>query len=105
MTTETGAPATEQSAAPAIQDDGVSELSLEDARALLDAQMAEPEAEEEPVKKKAAERAEEPATAEQESSQEDGDPETDPAEETQESDQEENLPPIERPRSWAKELD
>ncbi len=55
--------------------------------------------------KKPAESASE-ATAEQElPEQGSSDPETDPAEPTNETEPEEKLPPIERPRSWAKELD
>lgn len=97
MTDQSSAPAPEQSAAPA--DDGVSELSLTDARALIDAQLAEP-----PEKEQPDESAKE-ATAEKELSKDNSDPETDPAEDTDDTDPEDNLPPIERPRSWAKELD
>lgn len=97
MTDQSSAPAPEQSAAPA--DDGVSELSLTDARALIDAQLAGPPEKEQPVE------GAEDATAGKELSKDNSDPDTDPAEQTEDTDSEESLPPIERPRSWAKDLD
>lgn len=100
MTTETGAPATAQAAAPAIQDDGVSALSMDDARALIDAM---PDDDEQSPAQAANDAPAEP----QSPSKEDGAaPETDPSDDAEANDPDgENQPPIERPRSWAKELD
>jgi hypothetical protein len=89
MTTESGAPAGDI-AAPA----DTSELSITEARAMLDAQLAEPE------KEQPAESADD-ATAEPESSQEDAAPEKDPGEDATEAEPAEE-PPIEPPRSWTK---
>jgi len=100
MTTETGAPATAQAAAPAIQDDGVSALSMDDARALIDAM---PEDDEQPPAQ-AANYA--PAEPQSPSKEDDAAPETDPSDDAEANDPDgENQPPIERPRSWAKEWD
>lgn len=103
MTLETGAPAGE-SAAPAIQDDGVSALNIEEARALLDQRLAEPN--DSPSETNDAARRQ---MAERQNSApegDDADPETDPSDDADAADPEDrNLPPIERPRSWAKELD
>ena len=95
MTDQSSAPAPEQSAAPA--DDGVSELSLEQARRLIDSQTAD-----EPEQEQPAESAKE-ATAEKELSKDNSDqPEADPAEETEEAEPADDQPPIEPPRSWTK---
>jgi hypothetical protein len=88
MTTESGAPAGDI-AAPA----DTSELSITEARAMLDAQL-------EPEKEQPAESADD-ATAEPESSQEDAAPEKDPGEDSTEAEPAEE-PPIEPPRSWTK---
>jgi hypothetical protein len=92
MSDPTGAPAGDI-AAPANQSP---EISLSEARAMIDAQLAEPAP---------AERAEpdKPATAEKESaSQEaDADPETAPSEEPEAAEPDAS-PPIEPPRSWTK---
>lgn len=93
MTDQTGAPAGE-SAAPAIED--TSELSLEEARRMIDA-ANEPQP---------AEGADDATADEPELSKDNAAPEKDPGEEPEEADpEEEKLPPIERPRSWAKDLD
>lgn len=99
MTTESGAPA---GLSPAPADDGVSALTIEDARALID-QMPDEDPEQKPGD--GAEKP--PATPDKNSAPEgdDVDPETDPHDDAEADDPEENLPPIERPRSWAKELD
>ena len=100
MTTETGAPATAQAAAPAIQDDGFSALSMDDARALIDAM---PEDDEQPPAQAANDA---PAEPQSPSKEDDAAPETDPSDDAEANDPDgENQPPIERPRSWAKELD
>lgn len=93
MTDQTGAPAGE-SAAPAIDD--TSELSLEEARRMIDAANEPPP----------AEGADDATADEPELSKDNAAPEKEPGEEPEEADpEEEKLPPIERPRSWAKELD
>ena len=121
MTTETGAPAAAETAAPAIQGE---ELTIEQALGMIESGAVDQRVEDEDgsVAKKStdntrqpAERARhresepEPATAEQESTsqEEDADPETDPSKDEPDTDDPEadKLPPIERPRSWAKELD
>ena len=93
MTDQTGAPAGE-SAAPAIDD--TSELSLEEARRMIDAANEPPP----------AEGPDDATAVEQELSKDNAAPEKEPGERPERAESEEEiLPPIERPRSWAKELD
>lgn len=91
MTTESGAPA---GLSPAPADDGVSALTIEDARAMID-RMPDEDDTEQPAK--AAE-----APAEKESTPEvDADPEEAPRDDAEADDpEEEKLPSIEPPRSW-----
>ena len=114
MTTETGAPAAAETAAPAIQGE---ELTIEQALGMIESGAVDQRVEDEDgsVAKKPTDNTRQPAerasqaTAEQESTsqEDDADPETDPSKDEPETDDPEadKLPPIERPRSWAKELD
>lgn len=93
MTDQSGAPAGSD-AAPAIED--TSELSIEEARRMIDAAN-------EPLP---ADGADDATADEQGLAKANAAPEKEPGEEPEEADPEEQkLPPIERPRSWAKELD
>lgn len=94
MTDQSGAPAG-SNAAPAIED--TSELSIEEARRMIYAANDEPQA---------TEGADDATAVEQELAKANAAPEKEPGEEPEEAEpEEETQPPIERPRSWAKELD